>query len=92
MYKSPNNLYSQFCVGPTFGKLIYDLMISDCFSNVLEIGCFAGYSTHSFISALKDGAKFNFSICDIAIQNSVRNLIKDYDVVVYKKKIKRCNQ
>lgn len=88
MYEEPKNLYSKFCVGPTFGKLIYDLMISGFFKNVLEIGCFQGYSTHSFISALNDGAKFDFTICDVNIQQSVENLIKNLNIKKEKKESK----
>jgi hypothetical protein len=55
-------------------------MISGFFKNVLEIGCFQGYSTHSFISALNDGATFDFTICDIKIQQSVKNLTKNLKI------------
>lgn len=80
MYKPPFNT-TWFCVGPSFGRLIYDLMISNLFYNVLEIGSAEGYSTHSFISALKNGSNFKFTICDVRIQDSVRKMIKNHPEV-----------
>lgn len=79
------NLYSKFCVGPTYGNLIYNLMKSNLFKSVLEIGCLNGYSTQYFIQAMKDGGNFEFSICDIHIQNSVRQLVENQKVNMYEK-------
>jgi hypothetical protein len=51
------------------------------FKNVLEIGCLNGYSTYSFISALSSGAEFNLTLCDLNIQDSVRQMIKNHNSV-----------
>lgn len=73
MYKSPlMNLH--WAVGPTFGKLIYDLMMLGVHKEVLEIGSHKGYSTSSFVQSLNDGCDFNFSTCDIKIHSELRTI------------------
>lgn len=81
-----NKLYSPYCIGPTFSKMIYDLMTSKLFFNVLEIGCLHGYSTHSFVSALKNGYKFKFSICDVNFNENVLKMVAGLPVSVHNKK------
>jgi hypothetical protein len=75
MYTAPKMNF-KYSVGPTYGKLIYDIMMLDLHKDVLEIGCLYGYSTSSFIQSLNDGAEFNFTVCDINISSQVNSMIK----------------
>ena len=78
--------HSWWCVGPTYSRMIYDIMCSRFFKNVLEVGCADGYSTHSFISAIKNGIDFEFTICDVNFQKTVLQMIDGTKVKVENKK------
>ena len=60
-------------------------MSSGLFRNVLEIGCADGYSTHSFVSALRDGGSFQLSICDVHFQKTVLDMVQNTPVKVFNK-------
>jgi predicted O-methyltransferase YrrM len=75
-----NHLYSKYCVGRRYSHLIYDLMMSGLFKNVLEIGCLQGYSTWAFLSALRDGSNFEFTACDVFLQETVLEMVKEFPV------------
>jgi predicted O-methyltransferase YrrM len=51
-------------IGSTYRKLLYEILISGKFSNVLEVGCLRGYSSIAFLQALDDGASFEYSNVD----------------------------
>ena len=76
-FKPANQFHSIGCVGVRFSHMIYDLMMSDLFKNVLEIGCYQGYSTWAFLSAMKDGEGFGFTACDVNFLGSVRQMVAD---------------
>ena len=85
-FRPADQLYTKYCIGPTFSKMIYNLMTSKLFSNVLEIGCLHGYSTHSFVSALKNGYEFKFSICDVNFNENVLKMVSDLPIRIFNKK------
>jgi predicted O-methyltransferase YrrM len=51
-------------IGPSYRKLLYDVLLRVEFKNVLEIGCYRGYSSVAFLQALDDGAGFRYTIAD----------------------------
>jgi len=51
-------------IGPTYRKLLYDIVIATKPKNVLEIGSRGGYSTSAFLEALNQGADFHLTACD----------------------------
>jgi hypothetical protein len=52
------------------------MMMLNLHKNVLEIGCLNGYSTSAFITALKNRAEFDFTICDKRMDRDVIRLAK----------------
>lgn len=50
-------------------------MAMHCTGNVVEIGCFRGYSTAAFIEALNDGADFTIHLVDIKTTPELRRVV-----------------
>lgn len=65
-------------VGPEVRKIIYQIVKTGIHKNILEIGCYNGYSTSAFVDALTDGTYFKLTLCDIDIKPSVINLAKKH--------------
>jgi len=57
-------LSARSSIGPTYRKLLYEILMEGRFKNVLEIGCLRGYSSVAFLQALDDGAEFHLSLVD----------------------------
>ena len=55
--------------------MIYKLMMTGRFRNVLEIGSWNGHSTSAFVQAQIDGADFRLTVCDIEIRPLLREVI-----------------
>lgn len=55
---------SKSSIGKTYRQLLFNLLIRCSFKNVLEIGCFRGYSSCAFLEALNHGCNFQYTICD----------------------------
>lgn len=58
------NISSRSSIGKTYRQLLYNILVSCDFKNVLEIGCLRGYSSCAFIEALNQGCDFQYTICD----------------------------
>jgi hypothetical protein len=50
-------------------------MAMHCTGNVVEIGCFRGYSTAAFVEALNDGADFTLHLVDLKITDELRRVV-----------------
>lgn len=75
-----------FSIGKTYASMVYDLMMSGMFKNVLEIGSAEGYSTYCFASALRDGGDFKFTACDVLFQRTVLDMAKHFPINLVKKR------
>lgn len=53
---------------------LYELALR-CTGNVVEIGCFRGYSTAAFVEALNDGADFQLHLVDVKITDELRRVV-----------------
>lgn len=62
-------------IGPRYRRLLFDMLLACDFRHVLEIGCLRGYSTCAFLEALKRGASFSYTICDIEPRPGFTELI-----------------
>jgi hypothetical protein len=83
----PHKIKSEwFSVGKTYASMIYDLMMSGMFKDVLEIGCAEGYSTYCFASALRDRGDFKFTACDVFFQRTVLDMAKHFPINLVKKR------
>lgn len=54
--------------------VIYNVICACKFNRIIEVGSHFGFSTTAFVEALKKGALFDFHVCDIKIEKSVRDL------------------
>ena len=50
-------------------------MAMHCTTNVVEIGCFRGFSTAAFIEAMNQGAPFTLHLVDIKITDELRRVV-----------------
>ena len=57
-------------------ELIYRLVKSGLFKNILEIGSWNGFSTSAFVQAQIDGADFQLTVCDIEIRDRLKQVLR----------------
>lgn len=57
-------------------ELIYRLVRTGLFKNILEIGSWNGFSTSAFVQAQIDGADFELTVCEIDIRPRLMQVLK----------------
>lgn len=72
----------EYSIGPHYRTFLYKLLMLNMHKNVLEIGCYNGYSTLGFLQALQDGAQFQFTSCDIKPAPHVAAMVDPYGVLI----------
>lgn len=55
---------SRSSIGKKHRQILFNILVKNSFKNVLEIGCFRGYSSCAFLWALDQGCDFQYTICD----------------------------
>lgn len=82
------NLPLRSSIGPIYREFLYRIVMLGLHKNILEVGCCQGYSTSAFIAALRDGADFSLSLCDVQFTESLRNVVADCPVKFYEQQSK----
>jgi len=60
--------------------ILYNILLSNRYARVLEIGSYYGASTTAFIEALDQGCQFELHLCDICFKDIVRRLCEKHFV------------
>lgn len=88
MINFPESIPTSCSIGPIYRELLYKIVMLNLHKNILEIGCFQGYSTSAFTQALIDKADFSLSLCDVNFTPSVIRLVSNLPVKLYQQQSK----
>jgi hypothetical protein len=79
-YDPGDPIHAEWAIDKRHAQWLNEVLMSGKFDNVLEIGCYQGFSTRAILAAAKAKLVDYVTLCDVAIRPELRAVLAEYDL------------